>query len=260
METQPDCKMPTPSQPVRRAARAAALVLVMVLLSSVLGHGQHTHQATEGHGHKHDLAQETANVMRLGDATLLLEPLIDSSGTMKLAVTATPHSGPFGVEVSTPNALVYAAEAEGATALVSLGSFQEGRFLVTANAGPHVTETAFTTQRRQGDLGSEIILVLVPEACPTTASEALVYAFEGGGDNIHRLFTMALERSDDVAPREEIALVHTHFREAFNTADFLPMANQAPLSFGAPGEWTINVLIHGGLPERASFAVVVPDH
>lgn len=166
---------------------------------------------------------------------------------------------PERVHVTTPGGASVAEQVAGDTVLIDLEAVEEGRYAIALSNRELVLETAFSVLRQAGDLGSDIILVLAPEPCPMRPSEALVVGISEG-NHIHRLFTVALEGPDDAAPREEVALVHTHFREAFNIGDFLPMANQAPVAFSAPGAWKVDVLIHGGVPESASFTVEVPDH
>ncbi len=232
------------------------------LLATLLGLGGALAHGSAHHGHHSHHAHATAmgaNVIDANGVTFLIEPLIDIGGAMKLAVTlerdgeAFVHPGDFAV--TTPSGQIVHGETNGAVALVELGDFAEGTYHVVGTVGPYQLETTFTTYYQTTAMGAEMILVLTPSACDRHPSEAFVYAFEDG-ENIHRLFTITLSGAH--ALHEPVNLVHTHFREAFNAEGFQPMANHTSVAFGSAGDWTLEVTIHGGIPDHATFTVHVP--
>lgn len=234
---------------------ATTLLAALLTLSMALAHGSAAH---DRHGHA---AGTSANLVHADGVAFLVEPLIALGGAMKLAVTMTrdgeafAHSGRFAV--TTPSGAFHEGETDGAVALIELGDVDEGTYHVVGTLGPHHLETSFTTYRQTTAMGAEMILVLAPSACDRHPSEAFVYAFEDG-ENIHRLFTITLAGAH--THHEPVTLVHTHFREAFNAESFQPMANHTTVSFGRAGDWTLEVAIHGGMPDHATFTVRVPPH
>ena len=235
--------------------------LTTILLAALFSLGTALAHGSAGHGHHAHAAGEGANVVHADGVAFLVEPLIDIGGAMKLAVTMTrdgeafAHPGRFAV--TTPSGGFHESATDGAVALVELGEFEEGTYHVVGTVGPHHLETTFTTYRQTTELGAEMILVLAPSACDRHPSEAFVYAFEDG-ENVHRLFTITLAGAH--THHEPVTLVHTHFREAFNAESFQPMTNHAAVSFGRAGDWTLEVAIHGGMPDHAAFTLHVPPH
>lgn len=235
--------------------RTAILLTALLALNAALAHGHH-----HDHYHHADATSPRANLVQVGDVAFLVEPLIDVSGAMKLAVSMTQageafvHLGRFAV--TTPSGATFEGETDGAVALIELGEFDEGTYHVVGSVGPYQLETSFSTYRQTSALGAELILVLAPSASDHYPSEAFVYGFEDS-ENIHRLFTLTLSGPD--TQHEPVNLVHTHFREVFNAEGFTPMANHTAVSFGSSGEWTLEVTIHGSVPDEAIFTVSVPS-
>lgn len=219
----------------------------------------HGHSHSRGHSHDHHHDHHVANTVTVGDMELTLEPLLVADGTLKLAMTVTDHSHhdhdhDKDITVTHPDGSSINAHIHGNMAIVELGTVQAGNYQLTGTLGHDALNASFTVMRTEGDLGTDITLVLTPSPNHhTNVVEAFVYAFENG-EAIHRQVVLELAQGSQTATFD---LSHTHFSDSYITDDFEPMAEQAAITFPTAGEWLVSLIILGGLPETATFTVVV---
>jgi hypothetical protein len=238
---------------------------VVVADTTVIVHqtGRHQHSHNQDHAHGHDHGHhhvpQGANIIRLDDMELTLEPLLIADGTLKLALTVTDHSHhdhdhDKDITVVLPDGSSVAAHVHGTLAMVELGTVQVGTYRLAGRLGHDDVATGFTVMQAEGDLGTDVTLVLAPTPDHQTSEvEAFVYAFEDG-EAIHRQVVLELAQGSQTATYD---LSHTHFSDSYITDDFEPMAEQATITFPAAGEWLASLTIVGGLPETATFTVTV---
>jgi hypothetical protein len=226
------------------------------------GHSKDSHDSTHGHSHDHGDSHNQhhgANTVSVGEIELTLEPLLVADGTLKLALTVTDHAHhdhdhvhDKDIAVTLPDGSSVDAHMRSNMALIALGTVQAGNYQLTGTLGHDTLNASFTVMQAEGDLGTDITLVLTPSPDHhTNVVEAFVYAFENG-EAIHRQVVLA--QGSQTATFD---LSHTHFSDSYITDDFEPMAEQATVTFPTAGEWLVSLTIMGGLPETATFAVVV---
>lgn len=237
---------------MKRLQQVFLFNLIWLILTAGLAHGNHE---SSRHHHEH----HGANIIVVGDMELTLEPLLVADSTFKLALTVTDHSHydhdhDKNITVILPDGSSVDANIHSSVTIVELDTVQVGTYRLTDTPGHDELHTSFMVMQAEGDLGTDITLVLAPRPDHhTTEVEAYVYTFEDG-EAVHRAVVLELAQQSQTATYD---LSHTHFSESYITEGFEPMAEQATVTFPTAGEWLVSLTIVGGLPETATFTVRV---
>ena|GEM_PF-6727986 len=220
--------------------------------------------SSDDHDHAAVPGEAQANIIESEGLAYLVEPLIDVSKRMKIAISIAAEGEPLAVTsgfiIISPSGKVTAVTSqESSTVEIDVGQFEEGRWFITGAVGSRRVAFELAAYRQMTDLDSEVLAVFTPAPrSDGDNSEVFVYAFHDG-ENIHKLFTVKLLADHPaVAAGEEIQLIHTHFEERYNSEGFTPMANHGRVSFPVADSWDFEVTISGGLTETADFRVAAP--
>ena len=222
------------------------------------------HMEEEGHDHAdhvddaHDHAEHmgTASLARdfhlleLGEQQVAVIPLI-ANGRLQLAVEA---EGEISVGVSAPDGTMV----EGSNPL-DLGGLQAGTYGITIEQGEHqVASNIALYQLVENDIDLWLGFSPAPSMSSRGQSELFLYAFEQG-EAIHKDITVNYVMEGMVHADDDLMtlLRHEHFEDAYNSEDFMPMANRASIAFAMLGEWQFSVMV---ADEHYQLAVHVLDN
>jgi hypothetical protein len=199
-------------------------------------------------------AGERANMVMADDVIFTISPLIDATGMSQLLVQSE-CANPENLMLTSPSGLSYEGSMVDCSSTLINFDFEDGIWTLTSDT----ITTPLSMYGGTTDQGSDIRVVFSPAPALGSAgrSEVFVTAF-AGGDNIHKRYTVQREMvgmthmtDDDV-----LELEHRHF-DAFVTDSFEPVSNSTPIEFLMTGTWQLDVVLEGGVNERASFNVEV---
>ncbi|MEM6428523.1 MAG: hypothetical protein AAF708_04725 [Deinococcota bacterium] len=222
-------------------------------------HDHDSHEHGDDHEHNHDMshgdhAGERANMVMADGMMYTISPLIDATGTSQLLVQSE-CANPASLTLTSPTGTSYEGNMVDCSSSLITFDFADGIWTLASDA----MTTPISMYGGTTDQGSDIRVVFAPAPALGSSgrSEVFVTAF-AGGDNIHKRYTVQREMvgmthmtDDDV-----LELEHRHFDD-FVTDSFEPVSNSTPIEFLMTGMWQLDVLLEGGINERASFEVEV---
>ena len=250
---------------------AALLVCVAPLALAQDGHGSDADATDHGAtGHEAMPIEGNANLFPVAGLDLRVEPMLDLDGRFAVALSLLHETlmtqAPVEGVLVTPDGKRVSFAGDGAMLVTDVTPFSLGVYRLEGTVGTEPFSVEMTAQMEEGDLGSEIVMFLVPRPSSPmpTASHVVVYAF-AEAENIHQRFAVtaampAMAHEDD---DHEHLMMHSHFvhvplADIGTDGSFDPMSNEVTIPFGMAGDWVLEVVIGTGFSaERASFDVTV---
>ncbi len=208
----------------------------------------HEHHETAKH------SGESANVVMLGEKTLMLYPLLSPDENFQILIDADKAG--YTTSVSYEDTPLEVSFDDSGRTQIDLANAQQGTYHLTFRDQSNTVTVPVSVYKAETNSGKSFTAIFAPSPSLSTSGKSEVFIYNiAQGENLHELINVNYKMDGMQHSMDNVMtpLVHEHFdalkgeASEDNPALTTAMSNRSSLSFAMAGQWKFNIMVDGEL-------------